>query len=109
MTRKVDRLSCVRFGSARYSVPTGLIGRRVEVADSGGRLRVTDTATGEVLAEHVAVALGEASVLDEHYGGPRLAPRRAVRPKTPAEKASPRSAPSRSSSSPVRLPRGTPG
>ena len=30
---------------------------------------------------------GEASVLDEHYGGPRPAPRRAVRPKTPAEKA----------------------
>ena len=26
-------------------------------------------------------------MLDEHYGGPRPAPRRAVRPKTPAEKA----------------------
>lgn len=24
--RKVDRLSCVRYGSARYSVPTRLIG-----------------------------------------------------------------------------------
>ena len=30
---------------------------------------------------------GEASVRDEHYGGPRPAPRRAVRPKTAAEKA----------------------
>ncbi len=29
---------------------------------------------------------GEASVRDEHYGGPRPAPRRAVRPKTAAEK-----------------------
>jgi transposase len=87
VTRKVDRLSCVRFGSARYSVPTRLTGRPVAVAESGGRLLVTDPATGEVLAEHVPVAPGEASVLDEHYGGPRPAPRRAVRPKTQAEKA----------------------
>jgi transposase len=87
VTRKVDRLSCVRFGSARYSVPTRLIGRPVAVAASGGRLLITDPATGEVLAGHVLVAPGEASVLDEHYGGPRPAPRRAVRPKTPAEKA----------------------
>jgi transposase len=87
VTRKVDRLSCVRFGSARYSVPTRLIGRTVAVAESGGRLLVTDPATGEVLAGHAPVAPGEASVLDEHYGGPRPAPRRAVRPKTAAEKA----------------------
>jgi hypothetical protein len=87
VTRKVDRLSCVRFGSARYSVPTRLIGRSVAVAESGGRLLITDPATGEVLAGHVLVAPGEASVPGEHYGGPRPAPRRAVRPKTPAEKA----------------------
>ena len=44
-------------------------------------------ATGEVVAEHVLVAPGEASVRDEHYGGPRPdTPRRAVRPKTAAEK-----------------------
>lgn len=85
--RKVDRLSCVRFGSARYSVPVRLIGAQVAVTESGGRLLVTDPATGEVLARHAPVAPGEASVLDEHYGGPRPAPRRAVRPKTPAEKA----------------------
>jgi transposase len=87
VTRKVDRLSCVRFGSARYSVPVRLIGQHVAVAESGGRLLVTDPATGEVVAEHVPVAPGEASVLDAHYGGPRPAPRRAVRPKTAAEKA----------------------
>jgi transposase len=85
--RKVDRLSCVRFGSARYSVPTRLIGQHVAVTESGGRLLVADTATGEVLASHVLAAPGEASVLDEHYGGPRPAPRRAVRAKTAAEKA----------------------
>jgi len=84
--RKVDRLSCVRFGSARYSVPTRLIGQRVAITESGGRLLVADTATGEVVASHAPAAPGEASVLDEHYGGPRPAPRRAVRPKTAAEK-----------------------
>jgi hypothetical protein len=85
--RKVDRLSCIRFGSARYSVPTRLIGQHVAVTESAGRLLVADTATGEVVASHAPAAPGEASVLDEHYGGPRPAPRRAVRPKTSAEKA----------------------
>jgi transposase len=86
-TRKVDRLSCVRFGSARYSVPTRLIGHTVELRNSDGRLLVVETPTGEVVADHALVAPGEASVADAHYGGPRPAPRRAVRPRTPAEKA----------------------
>jgi transposase len=86
VTRKVDRLSCVRFGSARYSVPTRLIGQQVGVRTDDGRLLVVVAATGEVVAEHVLVAPGEASVRDDHYGGPRPAPRRAVRPKTVAEK-----------------------
>jgi transposase len=87
VTRKVDRLSCVRFGSARYSVPVRLIGAQVAVAESGGMLLIADPATGEVVAEHAPVAPGGASVLDEHYGGPRPAPRRAVRARTAAEKA----------------------
>ncbi len=86
VTRKVDRLSCVRFGSARYSVPTRLIGETAGLRTDDGRLLVVVTATGEVAAEHTLVAPGEASVRDEHYGGPRPAPRRAVRPKTVAEK-----------------------
>jgi transposase len=85
--RKVDRLACVRFASARYSVPVRLIGTQVGVRTDDGRLLAVVTATGEVVAEHTLVAPGEASVLDEHYGGPRPAPRRAVRPKTAAEKA----------------------
>ena len=85
--RKVDRLSCVRFGSARYSVPVRLIGESVGLRTDDGRLLVIMTAAGQVVAEHVLVAPGEASVRDEHYGGPRPAPRRAVRPKTAAEKA----------------------
>jgi hypothetical protein len=87
VTRKVDRLSCVRFASARYSVPTRLIGTQVGLRTDDGRLLVIVAATGEVVAEHVLVAPGEASVRDEHYGGPRPdTPRRAVRPKTTAEK-----------------------
>jgi hypothetical protein len=82
----VDRLSCVRFGSARYSVPVRLIGTEVRLRTDDGRLLVVMTGTGEVVAEHTLVAPGEASVRDEHYGGPRPeAPRRAVRPKTAAE------------------------
>jgi transposase len=86
VTRKVDRLSCVRFGSARYSVPVALIGTQVRLRTDDGRLLAIMTGTGEVVAEHILVAPGEASVRDEHYGGPRPAPRRAVRPKTAAEK-----------------------
>jgi len=86
VTRKVDRLSCVRFASARYSAPTRLIGATVELAQADGRLLIVEPDTGEVVADHLLVAPGEASVDDDHYDGPRPAPRRAVRPKTVAEK-----------------------
>jgi hypothetical protein len=87
VTRKVDRLACVRFGSARYSVPVRLIGAEVRVRADDGRLLAIMTPAGEVVAEHMLVAPGEASVRDEHYGGRRPdAPRRAVRPRTAAEK-----------------------
>ena len=81
--RKVDRLSCVRFGSARYSVPTVHIGRQVELRVADGTVMIVFL--GEIIAEHGIVAPGETSVSDEHYGGARPAPNRAVRPKTPAE------------------------
>jgi transposase len=89
VTRKVDRLSCVRFGSARYSVPVRFIGAQVRLhADPDRTLSIiAGPGEGEVVAEHQLVAPGEASVHDDHYGGPRSAPRRAVRPKTVAEKA----------------------
>jgi transposase len=83
--RKVDRLSCVRFGSARYSVPNVHIGRTVELRVADGTVLVVFL--GETIAEHNLVSPGETAVLDEHYGGPRPSPTRAVRPKTAAEKA----------------------
>jgi transposase len=85
VTRKVDRLSCVRYGSARYSVPTRLIGDRVAIVIDCGALLVVEPATGAIVAEHELVAPGETSVLDEHYDGPRPAPSRGPRPKTTVE------------------------
>lgn len=86
VTRKVDRLSCVRFGSARYSVPTRLVGTQVGLRTDDGRLLVVVADTGEVVAEHTLVPPGQTSILDAHYGGPRPAPARAVRPRTLAER-----------------------
>lgn len=83
--RKVDRLSCVRFGSARYSVPISLVAKTVELRVRDGRIEVVHL--GEIVANHLVVAPGETSISDDHYGGPRPAPRRAVRPKTASEKA----------------------
>jgi transposase len=50
--RKVDRLSCVRYASARYSVPTRLIGATVAVVVEHGALRIVEPATAVVVAEH---------------------------------------------------------
>lgn len=79
-------MSCVGFASAPCSVPTRLIGTSVGLRTNDGRLLIVVTGTGEAVAEHILVAPSEASILDAHYGGPRPAPRRAVRPKIVAEK-----------------------
>jgi hypothetical protein len=86
--RKVDKLSCVRFGSARYSVPNRMLGQRVEVLAGSSGITILIPDTGEVLAEHPLMAPGASSVLDAHYGRPRPnAPTRKVTPRTPAEQA----------------------
>lgn len=85
VTRKVDKLSCIRFGSARYSVPLRHVGRNVQVRVEATRVDILDL--GEIVATHCLVAPGEVSIKDEHYGGPRPAPRRAPRPRTEAERA----------------------
>lgn len=85
LTRKVDKLSCIRFASARYSVPVALVGKVVQVRVEGGLVRVVHL--GVTMASHHLVAPGETSVIDEHYGSPRSKPRRAPRPRTEAEHA----------------------
>lgn len=81
--RTVDRLRTVRFGSARYSVPGTVIGRRVEVVIDGPELVVRHA--GSEIARHRLVGPGEMSLVDDHYGRPAQKPSRAVRPRTPAE------------------------
>jgi transposase len=85
VTRKVDRLSCIRYASARYSVPTRLIGATVRIVVDHGALLVVESATGEIVAEHELAAPGTASILDAHYDRPRVAPNRGPRPKTRTE------------------------
>jgi len=87
VTRKVDKLSCVRFGSARYSVPKALIGTSVMLSVSHGQVRVLAPLLGDVLAEHTLVAPGETSIRDAHYANTRPdRPHRAPRAKTATEK-----------------------
>ena len=84
--RKVDKLSCVRFGSARYWVPNRMLGQHVEVLASSSKITILIPNTGEVLAEHSLVAPGEVSIHDAHYGKPRPnSPARKVTPRTAAE------------------------
>ncbi len=86
-SRKVDKLSCVRFGSARYSVPARLIGTTVLIAVHGTTIRILEPFTGEAAAEHQLVPPGQASIADEHYGSARPdKPRRAPRARTEQEK-----------------------
>jgi hypothetical protein len=84
-TRKVDKLSTVRIGSARYSVPRELVGRQVEVIATGAEVLIEHA--GEVVARHQLIAPGEVSIIDEHYGGPRRGPARAVRARSGSERA----------------------
>ena len=87
VNRKVDRLSCVRFGSARYSVPCRLIGHQVTITTTATMITVIEPVTGEVLAEHRLVAPGETSIIDDHYGSTRPdRPSRAPRPRSQTEK-----------------------
>ncbi len=83
--RKVDKLSTVRFGSARYSVPKELVAKAVEVQAGDGKVEICHR--GEVVAAHPVVAPGECSIIDDHYGGPRRSPARAVRPRSGPERA----------------------
>ena len=83
--RKVDKLSTVRVASVRYSVPHRLVGRHVEVVTHDARVRIYGPG-GDVVAEHVQLAAGEASVLDEHYPTPRKPASCGPRPRSDAER-----------------------
>ena len=83
--RKVDKLSTVRVGSARYSAPHFHVGRHVEVVVFDSQVRIY-TSDGELIAEHRQLSPGEASVLDEHYPTPRKPASRGPRARTDNER-----------------------
>ncbi len=83
--RRVDKLSTVRIGSARYSVPCELVGVDVMVIAADGEVLIERDDI--LVARHRLVAPGEVSIIDEHYGGPRRGPSRAARPRSGSEKA----------------------
>jgi transposase len=84
--RKVDKLSTIRVASARYSVPSTLVGARVEAVTYDGVVRIYRIDTGEQVATHDQMGPGESSILDEHYPTPRRPPARGPRAKTEAER-----------------------
>jgi len=84
--RKVDKLSTIRVASVRYSVPSRLVGARVEAVTYDGQVRIY-TLDGELVAEHRQLAAGEASILDDHYPTPRKTPSRGPRARSDVEKA----------------------
>ncbi|HEX3564934.1 MAG TPA: IS21 family transposase [Acidimicrobiales bacterium] len=83
--RRVDKLSTVRFGSARYSVPKELVGKDVWIMAGEGEVRIE--CADQLVAAHRLVGPGETSIADEHYGGPRRGPARAVRARSGPERA----------------------
>jgi hypothetical protein len=81
--RKVDRLGTVRFGSARYSVPSELVGLEVELLVDGDDVRVLHRAAE--VAMHRLQPPGGASIQDEHYPTPPPTGVRPLRPRHPVE------------------------
>lgn len=85
--RKVDKLSTIRVASVRYSVPSTLVGERVEAVTYDGVVRIFRIDTGEQVAAHDQLGPGESSILDEHYPTPRKPPSRGPRPRTDTKRA----------------------
>ena len=83
--RLVDRMSTIRFASARYSVPDNLRGQLVQVMVDGDEVRIVHE--GGEIAFHELQPPGGASILDEHYSTYKPTGLRAARPRTPAERA----------------------
>lgn len=85
--RKVDKLSTIRVASVRYSVPSTLVGTKVEAVTYDGVVRVYRIDSGELVATHDQLGPGESSILDEHYPTPRKPPSRGPRARTETERA----------------------
>lgn len=83
--RKVDRLQTIRFGSARYSLPTAWVGQPIEVTVQDHELVLAHD--GHEIARHPLMAPGEVSIRDEHYQARSRLPARAIRGRSGTERA----------------------
>lgn len=83
--RKVNKTQTVRFGSARYSLPTGWVGKLVEISVVDHEVVLADD--GREIDRHPLMAPGEVSIKDAHYQGRTRLPTRAVRIRTETERA----------------------
>ncbi len=76
MTRKVDRLSSIRYGSARYSMPTRLIGATVNIVIDHGALlaaRVNTQCTVEgIQSQQITDSSWPPTPHDAHVDDPPL-------------------------------------
>ncbi len=83
--RKVNKTQTIRFGSARYSLPTGWVGKLIEVSVLDHEVVLAQD--GQEIDRHPLMAPGEVSIKDEHYQGRTRVPARAVRIRTGTERA----------------------
>jgi hypothetical protein len=83
--RKVNKTQTIRFGSARYSLPTGWVGKLVEVSVVDHEVGLAEDA--REIDRHLLMAPGEVSIKDEHYQGRSRVPARAIRIRTGTERA----------------------
>ncbi|HLZ94509.1 MAG TPA: IS21 family transposase [Candidatus Dormibacteraeota bacterium] len=83
--RKVDRMQTIRFGSARYSLPTAWVGKQIEVTVQDHD--VVLAYDGNEIERHPLMAPGEVSIKDEHYKGKSRMPARAIRVRSGTERA----------------------
>jgi hypothetical protein len=83
--RKVDRMQTIRFGSARYSLPTAWVGKQIEITVQDHE--VVLALDGNEIERHLLMAPGEVSIKDEHYQGKTRMPARAIRVRSGTERA----------------------
>lgn len=73
----------MRFGSARYSLPTAYVGVVVDIRAESSQVVIQRD--GREVARHPLMAPGETSILDEHYPPRARRPRRPIRVRTATE------------------------
>src|SRR5712692_4160716 len=80
MVVPANKIQTIRFGSARSSLPTGWVGKLIEVSVLDHEVVLAQDE--HEIDRHPLMAPGEVSIKDEHYQGRTRVPARAVRIRT---------------------------